>query len=234
MRDGKRLGVLRDGDETVYVYGGLHYIRGNSRPYFSITGTIYDKRGCDVGGGACHDTIERLKPGRFTDLIALHLSDDLGVPMHAAENGWYFARGGMFMFSGAREWHPIDGAKYRTPATEEEIVGKVRRLLRCDRYEALYLRDLGRKSVEQEIEAARVKQSMLLAAAQELAYDKAADPELALAPYVDHKAKFAQFVEACKPRWKREADACIARHGLSVFGDAWKAPTAFDEALKNG
>jgi hypothetical protein len=38
------------------------------------------------------------------------------------------------------------------------------------------------------------------------------------------KIRLVAWVEAQKPRWKAEADACIARHGLVVFGtDTWRA-----------
>jgi hypothetical protein len=32
------------------------------------------------------------------------------------------------------------------------------------------------------------------------------------------------------PRWKAEADACIARHGLRVYGDPWTPTTEGPEA----
>lgn len=39
-----------------------------------------------------------------------------------------------------------------------------------------------------------------------------------------NKAQMAEWVETQRGRWKAEAQACIARHGLEVFGDAWTAP----------
>lgn len=68
------------------VEGGLHYIRGNSSPYFSLTCSYRD------GGGAAHELILRHFP-QFADLAALHLSDVNGQPMHALENGFYHMGG---------------------------------------------------------------------------------------------------------------------------------------------
>jgi len=72
------------------ISGGLHYIRGNSAPYFSITADLKRPRGGWDSGGCQHDLISHYTGGHFDDLIALHLSDIDGVPMHAVENGWYW------------------------------------------------------------------------------------------------------------------------------------------------
>jgi hypothetical protein len=78
------------------VEGGLHYLRGNAAPHFSLTYTQH-RRGFPnqcYSGGAGHDEILRLFP-RFADLAALHLSDIDGVPMHAEANGWYWLAGAL-------------------------------------------------------------------------------------------------------------------------------------------
>lgn len=82
------------------VYGGLHYIKGNSAPYFSIT----------TENGAAHDTILATFP-EFADLVALHLSDIDGVPSHAAENGFYHL-GGCTEFRPGHLFHNADRAPY--------------------------------------------------------------------------------------------------------------------------
>ena len=84
------------------VEGGLHYIRGNRAPYFSLTYTQHRKGFPDqcYSGGAGHDAILALFP-QFADLAALHLSDIEGTPLHAEANGWYWLAGAM----GARELH---------------------------------------------------------------------------------------------------------------------------------
>ena len=37
------------------------------------------------------------------------------------------------------------------------------------------------------------------------------------------KIVWPDFIRAQSGRWKREADACIERYGLTVFGDKWVA-----------
>jgi hypothetical protein len=79
---------------TFRVEGGLHYMRGNHAPYFSLTYTQHRKgfpNQC-YSGGAGHEEILKRFP-RFSDLAALHLSDIDGVPMHAEANGWYWLAG---------------------------------------------------------------------------------------------------------------------------------------------
>lgn len=73
-----------------HVYGGLHHIKGNRKPYFSITASGYDD-GSEFGGCA-HDTILSKFP-KFADLVALHLSDIDGVPSHDGGNAFYFLGG---------------------------------------------------------------------------------------------------------------------------------------------
>lgn len=76
--------------ERLIIYGGLHHLQGNKHPYFSITADYFERGRC-VAGGCLHDEILKHAP-KFADLVALHLSDDNGVPMHAVENGWYWMR----------------------------------------------------------------------------------------------------------------------------------------------
>lgn len=81
----------------IYANAILQHLKGNKAPYFSITGEIWKcnkyglKYGQDcVACGCLHDEIEEHFPGLFSDVIALHLSDMDGTPMHAVENGWYW------------------------------------------------------------------------------------------------------------------------------------------------
>jgi hypothetical protein len=81
---------------TLTVYGGLHYIRGNSAPHFSLTCWAHRKgfpNQCERGG-ADHDLILKLYP-ELADVAALHLSDIDGEPMHAEANGWYWLAGAL-------------------------------------------------------------------------------------------------------------------------------------------
>lgn len=77
------------------VEAGLHQLGGNQRPYFSVTAEIRRLRASDCNSCGCmHEEVIRhfpvLKP-----VIALHLCDDTGYPMHAEANGWY-ALGGFY------------------------------------------------------------------------------------------------------------------------------------------
>ena len=74
--------------ERIKVTACLHYIKGNSAPYFSVTAEGFNRRGRETFGGCCHDEILKYWPG-LAPVIALHLSDDNGAPMYASANGLY-------------------------------------------------------------------------------------------------------------------------------------------------
>lgn len=94
-----------NGREKIRARYGFHYIKGNSRPYFSITADIVTRERIayenthridgkiywDCGGGCCHDDIARAFP-KLAPLIAWHLSDDTGSPSHYVENALYWLR----------------------------------------------------------------------------------------------------------------------------------------------
>ena len=77
---------------------------GELSPGFAITLTGWEKRGTWSGraakrngrepayGGADHDTILAVAP-ELAPIVAAHLADPDGVPMHAEANGWYFYSG---------------------------------------------------------------------------------------------------------------------------------------------
>lgn len=77
----------------ITVQYGFHYIRGNRKPYFSVTADIYElmpRKGWEMtGGGCCHDEVRRHFP-ELAHLIKWHLVDDDGLPMHAEDNGCYW------------------------------------------------------------------------------------------------------------------------------------------------
>lgn len=71
---------------------------------FSVTGELYEPHGtrsgqvqyrngrdCDMGG-MLHDEILQFAP-ELAPVIAVHLADPNGTPMHAVVNGWYFYTG---------------------------------------------------------------------------------------------------------------------------------------------
>lgn len=89
------------GARVMVVNATLHYIRGNKLPYFSVTADVYSLR--KVGGrsyrrwesgGAQHELVLEHFP-ELAPLVALHLSDMDGVPMHAVGNGYYWLAGAL-------------------------------------------------------------------------------------------------------------------------------------------
>lgn len=74
---------------------------GNQAPYFSVTGELWDSEGWYRNGqdgrmracGCLHDEILAAFP-KLAPVVALHLSDENGVPMHALANSRYFAEQG--------------------------------------------------------------------------------------------------------------------------------------------
>lgn len=73
---------------------GMHYIFGNSQPYFSITVDTFRKNPKnggwkEDGEDCCHDLIKKHKKS-LASLIPFHLCDQNGLPMHYLENGWYW------------------------------------------------------------------------------------------------------------------------------------------------
>lgn len=178
---------------TFRVEGGLHFIRSNGSPHFTLTYTTHRKgfpNQC-CSGGAGHREILKHFP-RFADLAALHLSDIDGVPMHAEANGWYWlagALGGMgeqFHGGNAKVQHWKDDGSFNgyRESTPAECLKTFADHCRLPLSEA----------------SARADQVRL-----------AANP----------RAEWKHLMEAMRPRWKAEAEACIAKHNLRVFGDAW-------------
>lgn len=187
----------RNGEaERIIVNGGLQYIRGNKSPYFSLTcsyGTPRDYRLGNASGGCAHDETRKHFDTRFDDLAALHLSSIDGEPMYALENGFF-----RFYDQGATYSPKPDWAKRRTLLAEhfridERDVDAILLPLMGDGYSA-------HAGVFTGIKQAR--------------YWGTECP--------DAKARLAKWIETQRPRWKAEADACIAKHSLVVFGDEWK------------
>ena len=77
---------------TIEAKYGFHYLQGNRRPYFSITGTIRDKKTGDrrdgfiESCGCIHDQIRKHLPD-VAHLIRWHRADDDAQPMHCSANG---------------------------------------------------------------------------------------------------------------------------------------------------
>lgn len=89
-------------------------------PYFSVTGEAYRITGRQgrppmLASGCIHDYIQQVT-SRFDDVIALHLSDIDGTPMHAVENGLYWL--------GQNKYQALDteAAKRHFRCTDSEII----------------------------------------------------------------------------------------------------------------
>ena len=190
------------------VEGGLHMIRGNHAPYFSLVYTQHRKgfpNQC-YSGGAGHDKILRYFP-KFADLAAMHLSDIDGVPMHAAANGWYDMAGAL---GGAGEKYHVGNSKRNFPATpppDKPWLDYEHRLPtpgECLQFFA----DHVRVPIE---EAREIRERMVRQHDNENDYND----------WTTSRILLGQLVEEMKPRWKQEAEACIEKHKLVVYGDKW-------------
>lgn len=179
--------------ERLVVYGGLHYLKGNSLPYFALTGEIWvdaqvDRCGC------IHGEILQHFP-RFKNLAALHLSDINGEPMHVLANGWYYLAGALPDPLGT-EYHygNSKGAppEYRLP-TKDECLAIFAEHCRIDMAEARSIAD----SVWNEATTARHSRNAIA------------------------RDTLAELLNAMRPRWKNEAGACIAEHNLVIYGNPW-------------
>jgi len=139
----KRFSDPAHGQPAHYIQAdaNLHYLNGNKRPYFSVTGTIGPVRNGQVdgdapgsSGGCVHDEVLKHFP-ELAPVVALHLCDDLGSPGYNGANGWY-CLGGYYQtderyhFGNAKGNYPLpedrrDPAKpwmtteYREPTPDE-------------------------------------------------------------------------------------------------------------------
>lgn len=78
--------------ERAVVEYGVRKLAGNPYGYFSVTGEFYapgDRKNKPSICGCVHEYIQEVTH-EFDDLIALHLSDEHGVPLHAYANGRYY------------------------------------------------------------------------------------------------------------------------------------------------
>lgn len=211
--------------ETLSVYGGLHYIKGNSAPYFSIYAHVRDntiRSGDPITRSGClHDEILEHFPS-LASLVALHLSYINGQPMYAEANGWYYLcgaiEGGLWerYHSGNRERNfpcaPPEGktwpdTEYRYP-TLEEALGFFAEHIRAPIEEA--------RAIRQEVVAVYSAEyfaqggDSFAAAPGHTAQEKARS----LA-----RNRWADFCAGMAERWAREARAAIIAHDLVIYGD---------------
>lgn len=178
----------------IQAQGGLHHLRGNAHPYFSLTATqdraAGNGRWVEDSGGTMHAEILRHWP-ELADLVALHLSDPQGVPMHAAENAFYWLAGAAGGWGA--EYHGGSGTYGKTPAQCLQLFA-----------------DHVRVSMD---EARAVLEAIDHAADHLGPYSRVWTGEGIKA----RKAALAAWCDAQRPRWAREAAECIARHGLQTY-----------------
>jgi hypothetical protein len=171
----------------------LHKI-GEQRPYFSVTGEITTpesrRRRDSEMAGCIHDHILHLWP-RLAPVIAMHLSDDTGAPMHAAANAWYSLAG--YYANTDDRYHagnsqrnfpratidpalPWDTTEYRYPTPEECL-----------------------QSFAEDVR---------------LPLEEARSVAVSLGSWRDDwmqaRVQFDRWIETQRPRWQREADAATA------------------------
>lgn len=112
---------------------GLRFIKGNQLPHFSVTVSGKQKsargRGSDFGG-CCHDLVAKVAPDT-QPLIALHMADSDGTPMHAEANGWYWLAGHLGGLQ--QEFHGCNGDFPKSPDEALQIFAD---LVRIDLNEA--------------------------------------------------------------------------------------------------
>jgi hypothetical protein len=173
----------------------LHAI-GEQRPYFSLTGEVQIPRRRDCEECGCiHERILATWPD-LADVAALHLSDIDGVPMSAEADGWYWLAGYLGVartFTGRTNRHgePLPDSTEYTSATAEYLT---------DTPLAIFARHI--RTTEDE--ASRLASRIVRATVRGLD-----DPDALYEAW-------ARECESMRPRWKAEADAAIAHHGLTV------------------
>ena len=165
------------------VEGGLHHIKGNRLPYFSLTcseAQLVCGRWYTQSCGSMHERILKVCP-ELSDLAALHCSDIHGVPMHFEANGRYWI-GGILGTTQDRH-HGGNGSPGRTPGECLEIFARHCRMSMLD-----------------------------------------ADCLISRIKCADDKTLWHRWhLMALKmlPRFAEEAESCIKRHGLVVYGAPW-------------
>ena len=87
----ERTTVAGQSYRRIEVHYGLRALEHHA-PYFTAVANVWDTRyraGDPDSCGQNHEIISAAFP-HLRDIIALHMSNIDGVPMHAIENGWYF------------------------------------------------------------------------------------------------------------------------------------------------
>lgn len=142
--------------------------------------------------GADHDAILRNYPELF-DVVALHLSDINGTPMYAVENGVYHIEHG----------------------TVEHVMNH----FRLDRVSAQCLITMANKAIP--VDPAEIRKMAESAGLVGKQADEVVRKQSKTMQAASVRKVVAAWCENQKPVWKAQADACIKRHNLKVYGDPW-------------
>lgn len=173
------------------VHAGLHRI-GEQAPYFTLTCDILQS-GHMVAGGCMHREIVKRWP-ELADIAAMHLSSIDGVPLHAEANGWYQLAGAL---DGMGEQYHAGNGKRQHWAPDGEFLG--------------YRESTREECLQSFAEHCRIT----LDEAKRIAFKV----KTSTGTNADKRREFGYLIDAMRPRWKQEAEACIAKHSLKVFGD---------------
>lgn len=205
---GKRDPLLRTATTSEWrsarAHGGLHMIRGNGKPHFSLTGEFYPAGQRGESGavfGCCHDEILSIWP-ELKPLADLHLSDIDGVPMHASANAFYWLAGASPKLRNVVPYHGGNS----TPARDEEACAFI-----LASHLRISLDDANALALAAEVEYMKCPQYRRV-------YERGGIDEA--------KAVAEAFVEAQRPRWKQEAERCIRDLNLVIYGDPYTQEAA--------
>ena len=171
---------------------GLNWLKGNRMPHFSVTCEYRypnQRRGYVAGCGAAHDLILSAKPD-LADLVALHLSDGLGTPMHAVANAIYWASGVVDL---RQRFTPKNGGGITTSRTTDECLSILKNHLR---------------TTDEETAA-------FVNALDAAIYNTTADgPHLSA--MLTRRAEDWLRDNGLPDRWEAEANAAMEKHALSI------------------
>ena len=181
----------------------LYQLRGNARPYFSTTATVRWRGGAE-SGGCCHGDILRVCPA-LAPLVALHLSDDEGAPMHAEANGFFYLMGAI--------GYPLEhGPRDNAEKCREYFASHMR--LHPVEAESIYAKFL---PFVEKYNRGRAERAAQWAAEYgppvKPARDWSNEAQFILrdsALVATMHAEFAPIVAGMRPRWQREALAGLA------------------------
>lgn len=161
------------------VTAQAYQLGGNSHPHFSVTGNLRVD-GRDQAGGCMHEDALRFWP-KIAPVVRMHLSNaDDGEPMHGEANGWYWLSGAL---GGAGEKY--HGAQ--DDRTADRCLEILAEHLRISMDDATALCDSLKSSHETDV----------------------ADYGLTESDWQAQRRDFRAFVEAQRPRWKKEAVSAL-------------------------